>query len=71
MTHIAKNGLPFEIRKVQRSGGLLFLTLPKRFTDLLRIGKGDIVKVQLVSDDVEGNSLSLSKIPVAVGMGGQ
>jgi len=61
---IAHNGLPYEIRKIQISRGLAYLNIPKRFTDLLRIEEGDIVKVQLVSDTYAGNSLSLSKVPI-------
>jgi hypothetical protein len=66
MVKKAKNTfLPYEIRKVQLSRKLLSLNLPKRFTDLLKIKKGDIIKIQLVSDDYDGNSLSLSKILVS------
>jgi hypothetical protein len=64
MVKIAENGLPYEIRKIQQSKDMLLLNIPKRFTELLKIRKGDIVKIQLVSDDYDGNSLSLSKIPV-------
>jgi hypothetical protein len=61
---IAHNGLPYEVRKIQISRGLAYLNIPKRFADLLHMEKGDIIKVQLVSDTYAGNSLSLSKVPI-------
>ena len=65
MAKIAKNTyLPYEIRKLQESRGLIFLNIPKRFTELLKLKKQDIIKVQLVSDEIEGNSLSLTKVNV-------
>ena len=64
----SKNWLPYEVRKVQQSRGLLFFNLPKRFTELLKIRKDELVKIQLVSDETKGNSLSVSK--VLIGRGG-
>ena len=61
-----KNWLPYEVRKVQQSRGLLFFNLPKRFTELLKIKTGELVTIQLVSDD-NGNSLSVSKVLISGG----
>ena len=67
MTHINKIGLPYEIRHVQDNTRTLFVTLPKRFTKLLKIRKGDLLKIQLESDTYKGNSLVMTKIRVGEG----
>jgi hypothetical protein len=57
-----RNALPFEVRKVQDSMRCLMIALPRRFTRLLNIGKGDLLKIQLESDTYKGNSLIITKV---------
>jgi hypothetical protein len=59
-----RNWLPFEVRKIQDTRRCLLLALSKRFTSLLRIKKGDLVKVQLDSDFDLGNRLIIAKVNV-------
>jgi antitoxin component of MazEF toxin-antitoxin module len=56
------NSLPFEIRKVQDSTRILFVSIPKRFAQLLHIDKGDLVKIQLDSDPELGNRLIIQQL---------
>jgi hypothetical protein len=70
MRTIASNKLPFEVRKVQQAGNnLVYVSIPKRFSQLLKIGKGDIVKIQIDSSSDYGNRLMVSKVPIE-GAGG-
>jgi hypothetical protein len=66
MTHIInnRNALPFETRKVQDSMRCLMIALPKRFTRLLKIKKGDLLRIQLASDTFKGNSLVITKVRI-------
>jgi hypothetical protein len=56
------NPLPFEIRKVQDSTRILFVSIPKRFAQLLHIDKGTLLKIQLDSDPELGNRLIIQPL---------
>ena len=56
------NSLFFEVRKVQDSRRCLMVSIPKRFTNWMRIGKGSLVKIEFDSDEQLGNRIIIEKV---------
>jgi hypothetical protein len=56
------NSLFFEVRKVQDSRRCLMVSIPKRFTHWMRIGKGSLVKIEFDSDEQLGNRIIIEKV---------
>jgi hypothetical protein len=56
------NSLFFEVRKVQDSRRCLMISIPKRFTNWMRIGKGSLVKIEFDSDEQLGNRIIIEKV---------
>jgi hypothetical protein len=52
----------FEVRKVQDSRRCLMVSIPKRFTNWMRIGKGSLVKIEFNSDEDLGNRIIIEKV---------
>ncbi len=52
----------FEVRKVQDSRRCLMVSIPKRFTNWMRIGKGSLVKIEFDSDEQLGNRIIIEKV---------
>jgi hypothetical protein len=58
------NPLFFEVRKVQDSRRCLMVSIPKRFTNWMRISKGSLVKIEFNSDESLGNRIIIEKVRV-------
>ena len=56
------NPLFFEVRKVQDSRSCLMVSIPKRFTNWMRIGKGSLVKIEFNSDENMGNRIIIERV---------
>ena len=56
------NSLFFEVRKVQDSRRCLMVSIPKWFTNWMRIGKGSLVKIEFDSDEQLGNRIIIEKV---------
>jgi hypothetical protein len=56
------NSMLFEVRKVQDSRRCLMVSIPKRFTNWMRIGKGSLVKIEFNSDEDLGNRIIIEKV---------
>jgi hypothetical protein len=56
------NPLFFEVRKVQDSRRCLMVSIPKRFTNWMRIGKGSLVKIEFDSDENMGNRIIIKRV---------
>jgi hypothetical protein len=56
------NPLFFEVRKIQDSGRCLMVSIPKRFTNWMRIGKGSLVKIEFNSDENMGNRIIIERV---------
>lgn len=55
------NPMPYEVRKVQDSSRLVFITVPKRFADSMGIKKASLVKIQY---DKNGRTLIITKVHI-------
>lgn len=56
------NAMPFEVRKIQDSRRCLMVSIPKRFTNWMRLGKGSLVKIEFNSDENKGNRIIIEKV---------
>jgi hypothetical protein len=54
--------MPFEVRKIQDSRRCLMVSIPKRFTNWMRLGKGSLVKLEFNSDEYKGNRIIIEKV---------
>jgi hypothetical protein len=58
------NPIFFEVRKIQDSRRCLMVSIPKRFTNWMRIGKGSLVKIAFDSNEHLGNRIVIEKVRV-------
>ena len=54
--------MSFEVRKIQDSRRCLMVSIPKRFTNWMRLGKGSLVKIEFNSDENKGNRIIIEKV---------
>lgn len=65
---MSKRKLPFEVRKVRRPQHTILISIPKRFSDWLKVGDGSLVKIEMDRDDehsvAPGRRLIITKVSI-------
>jgi hypothetical protein len=56
------NPMPFEDRNIQDSRRCLMVSIPKRFSNWMQLGKGSLVKLEFDSDEYKGNRIIIEKV---------
>jgi hypothetical protein len=54
--------MPLEVRKIQDSRRCLMVSIPKRFSNWMRLGKGSLVKLEFDSDEYKGNRIIIERV---------